>query len=288
MEITQRKRISLKRLVTNGPALVGALLVLLAVTATLFAPQLAPFDPGKTVLTLRLDPPVWDPASKAGYWLGADAVGRDMLSRIIFGSRVSLLVGLTATAISLAVGVTLGLLSGYFGGWPDSLIMRIADVQLAFPFILLALVIMAIFGSGLDKLVLVLGFSGWVSYARLVRSQVLTVRELDYVQAARSLGARDLTIVVRHVLPNVASSVIVLSTLQVATNILLEAGLTFLGLGVDPTVPSWGGMLADARTYITTAWWVATFPGLAIMLTVLGVNLLGDWLRDELDPQLRV
>jgi peptide/nickel transport system permease protein len=198
------------------------------------------------------------------------------------------MIGIASTAISMLLGVTLGLLSGYFGGWIESIVMRVADVQLAFPFILLALVIMAIFGGGLTKLILILGLTGWVSYARLVRSQVLSVRELDYVQAARSLGAKDRGIIFRHILPNVISSVIVLSTLQVATNILTEAGLTFLGLGVDPSIPSWGGMLADGRNYITNAWWVATFPGFAIMLTVLGVNLLGDWLRDELDPQLRV
>jgi len=286
--MTERKRISWKRLVTNAPALIGALLIFLAVMSALFAPALAPHDPSTAELRFRLDAPAWDETSKAHFLLGADAVGRDVLSRIIYGARISLTIGLAATAISLVVGVVLGLLSGYFGGWLDHLIMRIADLQLSFPFILLALIVMVIFGRGLEKLVLVLGLTGWVSYARLVRSQVLTVRELDYVQAARSLGAADAAIIWRHVLPNVASSVIVLSTLQVATNILLEAGLTFLGLGIDPTIPSWGGMLADGRNYVTNAWWVATFPGVAIMLTVLGVNLLGDWLRDELDPQLRV
>jgi peptide/nickel transport system permease protein len=283
----ERKRISLKRLVTNVPALLGLILVLLVVLTAVLAPHLTAHDPITAQLKFRLDPPSWDPASKAHYLLGADAVGRDVLTRIIYGARISLTIGLTATAISAVLGVALGLASGYLGGWLDSLIMRIADIQLAFPFILLAMVIMAIFGGGLGKLILILGFTGWVSYARLVRSQVLTVRELDYVQAARSVGATDLQIIVRHVLPNVMSSVIVLSALQVATNILLEASLTFLGLGVDPSIPSWGGMLADARTYVTAAWWVATFPGVAIMLTVLGVNLLGDWLRDELDPQLR-
>lgn len=284
----ERSRISLKRLVTNVPVMIGLLLVLLAVTSALAAPKLAPHDPVTAQLKYRLDAPAWDHTSKAHYLLGADAVGRDVLSRIIYGSRISLTVGLTATAISLVVGVVLGLLSGYFGDWIDSLIMRLADLQLSFPFILLAMVIMAIFGGGLDRLVLLLGFTGWVSYARLVRGQVLTVRELDYVQAARATGATDVRIIFRHVLPNIVSSVIVLSTLQVGTNILLEAGLTFLGLGVDPSIPSWGGMLADGRNYVTNAWWVATFPGVAIMLTVLGVNLLGDWLRDELDPQMRV
>lgn len=284
----KRRRITLKRLVTNVPALLGAVLVLLAVTAALFAPHLAPHSPSEAVLRLRLDPPVWDHASKAHYLLGADAVGRDVLSRVIYGARVSLFVGLAATALSLVIGVAAGLFSGYFGGWLDTMLMRLADVQLSFPFILLALLVMALFGGGLDKLVLVLGVTGWVSFARLVRSEVLTVRELDYIQAARAIGVSDWRIIFRHVLPNVTSSVIVLATLQVATNILLEAGLTFLGLGVDPTIPSWGGMLADGRNYITDAWWVATFPGLAIMFTVLGVNLLGDWLREELDPSLRI
>lgn len=284
----ERKRITFKRFITNGPAVLGALLFLVTVVAAILAPHLAPHDPSEAALKLRLDAPFWDPASKAHFLLGADAVGRDILSRIIYGARISLYVGLAATALSAVIGVVVGLVAGYFGGWVDQVLVGIADIQLSFPFILLALLVMIIFGGGLGKLVLVLGITGWVSFARLVRSEVLTVRELDYIQAARAIGASHGTIIFRHILPNVISSVIVLTTLQVATNILLEAGLTFLGLGVDPTIPSWGGMLADGRNYITNAWWVATFPGFAIMLTVLGINLLGDWLRDELDPSLRV
>jgi peptide/nickel transport system permease protein len=277
----------LRRFVRNPGALVGGVLVLMAVLFALASPWLAPFDPNAGSLTERLAAPSFT-GEAAGHILGADAVGRDLLSRIIYGARISLFVGIASVALSAVIGVTVGLVAGYFGGWVDDVLMRIADIKLAFPFILLAILVMAIFGTGLGKLILVLGVTGWVGFGRIVRGQVLTIKELEYVQAARSIGATHFRILGKHILPNVMSPIIVLSTLSIATNILLEAGLTFLGLGVDPSIPSWGGMLADGRIYISTAWWVATFPGVAIMLTVLGFNLLGDWLRDELDPNLRV
>jgi peptide/nickel transport system permease protein len=219
--------------------------------------------------------------------VGTDAIGRDILSRIIYGARVSLAVGLVSVAVSGASGTALGLVAGYYGGWWDELVMRLADLQLSFPFILFAIVVIAVLGPGLSRIILVLAVTQWASYARLVRSETLVVREADYIQAARALGVSDGRIVWRHVLPNALGAVSVLATLSVANNILLEAALTFLGLGVDPSVPSWGGMLADSRNYIQTAWWDSTFPGLAIMLTVMGFNLVGDWLRDRFSPEFR-
>ncbi|WP_274650614.1 ABC transporter permease [Paenibacillus humicola] len=282
---TKEWRRILSRFVRNPGALIGGILVLLTVICAVASPLLAPFDPLKGGLSERLAPPSF---GGGGHWLGADAVGRDLLSRIIYGARISLFVGIASVAISTVIGVAVGLVSGYFGGWIDDLLMRIGDIKLAFPFILLAILVMAVFGTGIGKLIFILGITGWVGFARVVRGQVLTIKELEYVQAARSVGGTHLRILRKHILPNVMSPVIVLITLNIATNILLEAGLTFLGLGVDPVIPSWGGMLSDGRMYVTTAWWVATFPGIAIMLTVLGFNLLGDWLRDELDPNLKV
>jgi peptide/nickel transport system permease protein len=278
-----------KRFIKNPWALTGMVLVLLTVVSALFAPWIAPNEPDQADLRSRLAAPSWmDESGKATNLLGADQVGRDLLSRIIYGARISLMVGILSVAISMVIGVILGLIAGFYGKWLDDFIMRTADVQLAFPFILFAIIIMAIFGPGLWKLIIVLGLSNWVGFARLVRGQVMSVKEMEYVQAARAIGGTDFRIIRKHVLPNVASSIIVLATLNVAVNILLEASLTFIGLGVDPSIPAWGSMLADGRNYVDTAWWVATFPGFAIMLTVLGFNLLGDWLRDELDPNLRI
>jgi peptide/nickel transport system permease protein len=278
-----------RRFVRNPWAMTGMILLLITVLAALFAPVIAPEEPDKADLRARLAPPSWlDETGKSTHLLGTDQVGRDLLSRIIYGARISLLVGVSSVLISMVIGVVLGLIAGFYGKWIDDVLMRLADVQLAFPFILFAIIIMTVFGGGLWKLIIVLGISNWVGFARLVRGQVMAVKEMEYVQAARAIGATNFRIIRRHVLPNVTSSIIVLATLNVAVNILLEASLTFIGLGVDPSIPAWGGMLADGRNYLETAWWVATFPGFAIMMTVLGFNLLGDWLRDELDPNLRV
>lgn len=219
--------------------------------------------------------------------LGTDQLGRDVASRILFGARVSMLVGILAVGISGTLGVTLGLVSGYLGGWAEVVIMRIADVQLAMPWILLAILIVAVVGAGLQNVILVLGVVGWVTYARIVRGSVMVLREKEFVEAARALGAGSGRIIIRHILPNVFSPIVVIATFNVASAIIGEAALSFLGLGVEPGIPTWGGMLADGRAYLASAWWLATFPGLAIMVSVLGINLLGDWARDVLDPRLR-
>jgi peptide/nickel transport system permease protein len=282
-------KVFFRRLLKNPVALLGVFLVLLTVISALAAPLIAPYDPGGASLTSRLDPPSWlDETGESTYLLGADQIGRDLLSRIIYGARISLMVGVIGVLLSMVIGVVVGLIAGFYGKWLDDIIMRLADVQLAFPFILFAIVVMSVLGGGIWKIILILGITYWVGFARLVRGQVMAIKEIEYIQAARAIGGTDFKIIVKHILPNVSSSILVLSTLYVAEFILLEASLTFLGLGVDPTIPSWGGMLADSRNYISSAWWVATFPGIAIMLTVLGFNLLGDWLRDELDPNLRV
>lgn len=266
--------------------LLGVMLVLMALVAALLAPQLAPFDPEFGDLRNRLMPPAWLADTPSPFLLGTDAVGRDLLSRIIYGARISLVVGMCSVVLSVFLGVIVGLVAGYFGGRVDYILMRIVDLQLSFPFILLAITVMAVLGPGLWKVIVLMAIAQWGQYARVVRSEVLVIKQMMFVEAARCIGTPTLMILRKHILPNVMNSVIVLATLNVANNILLEAGLTFLGLGVDPSTPSWGGMLAAAREYVTTAWWFATFPGLAIMLTVLGFNLLGDWLRDVLDPKL--
>ena len=268
-------------------ALAGALVFLAVVVAALAAPWLAPNDPFAIRIIQRLKPPGYVNGAGLTYWLGTDALGRDVLARVIYGARVSLLVGLSAAAIAGAIGLVAGLVAGYFGGLVDDAMMRLADIQLAFPTILLALTIMAVLGSGVDKLILVLGLTGWVAFGRIVRGQVLSLKTNEYVLAARALGEREWRILFQHVLPNVWSPVIVVASFTVASNIVAEASLSFLGIGVPPSVPSWGAMLADGRQYIGVADWTTIPPGLAISLTVLAINLLGDRLRDHLDPRLR-
>ncbi|MCM3489825.1 ABC transporter permease [Alkalihalophilus marmarensis] len=278
----------LKKIVKNPGALIGLILVTATVVCALFAPLIAPYSPSEANLGSRLmEPSFIDETGTSTYFLGGDQLGRDLLSRIIYGAQISLMVGVFGVLLAMTIGVIFGLLAGYVGKWLDDIIMRIADIQLAFPFILFAIIIMAVFGGGLWMIILVLGLTNWVGFARLIRSEVLSIKELDYIQAARAVGNTPFSVVTKHILPNVASSILVLSTMMVAEFILLEAALTFLGLGIDPSIPSWGGMLADSRNYISSAWWTATFPGVAIMLTVLGFNLLGDWLRDELDPNTK-
>lgn len=272
----------MRRALRDTGFVLGACIVLAVVAAAVFAPVVAPHEPTAAALRSRLAPPFTE-----AHLLGADAIGRDILSRIVFGARVSLIVGVASVAIAMVIGTLVGLVAGYFRGVIDAVLMRLADIQLSFPFILLAITVIAVIGPGLWKVVLVMALTQWVQYARIVRGQALSLREKEFVQAATGLGATHTRVMFQHVLLNALTPVTVLATLGVANNILLEAGLTFLGLGVDPTIPSWGGMLADGRNYIERAWWVATFPGLAITVTVLGFNLLGDWLRDRLDPRTR-
>ncbi len=263
-------------------AVAGALVVVAAIVLAAAAPALAPADPIKNALLERLSPPTWG----REHPLGTDTLGRDVASRLLHGARVSLVVGFSAVLLAGVVGVGLGLVSGWYRGWLDDLLMRVGDVQLAFPVLVLAVGVLAVLGASLLNLIVVLGVTGWITYARIVRGEVLTLRERDFVAAARALGASDAWIVSRHLLPNVLPPITVVATFSVARTIIAEASLSFLGLGIPAPEPSWGAMLDEGRNYITTGWWLALFPGLAILLLVLGINLVGDWLRDVLDPRL--
>jgi peptide/nickel transport system permease protein len=267
-----------------------ALTILFVVMASgLLAPIIAPHPARAGNLLDSKLPPAWLPEGEARFVLGTDELGRDILSRVMYGAQISLMVGFTAVALAGAVGVGVGLLAGYFRGPIDDVIMRVADIQLALPQILMAIAILAVLGPGLQNVIFTLAITNWVIYARVVRGEVLSVREKDYVLAARCIGVNHLPIMLRHILPNVFGSVIVIASFAVAGTILAEAALSFLGLSVGPDVPTWGGMVAAGRDQIITGkWWIYTFPGLTIMLTVLGINLIGDWLRDYLDPRLKV
>ena len=278
----------LGRLARRRTALFGLVVVALVFVAALGAPWLSAWDPIEQDITNRLKPPGSPDPSGRMHVLGTDHLGRDLLARVIFGARPALLVGVAAVAISGIIGMIVGLVSGYFGGRTDDVFMRLADIQLAFPFILLAIAVIGVLGPSLPVIIIVIGVSSWVVYARVVRGAVLSLREREFVQAAQALGSRDGRILVRHILPNAFTPWLVVATLDMARVIVIESALSFLGLGVQPPTPTWGGMLADGRVYISTAWWLATFPGLAILVTVLGINLFGDGLRDTLDPRLKV
>lgn len=258
----------------------GAALTSVLTLLVLFSGILFPGGGTEVNLLARLSEPFQNWANP----LGTDPLGRDILARIVHGGRISLTVGLLSALGSVVVGTVIGLYAGYYRGFLDSFVMRFADVQLALPFILLAITVIAIVGPGIDRIIILMIVSQWVQYARLVRGSVLSLRQREFVQAAVSYGLPNWKIIFSHILPNAMGPLIILLTLNVANNILLESSLTFLGLGADPQTPSWGGMLSEGRSYIQTAWWITVFPGIAIMLTVLGLNLLGDWLRDELDP----
>ena len=264
-----------------------ALLTFLLVIPALFASQVAPYDPLKGSLSKRLKPPAWQEGGTIEYPLGTDKLGRDMLSRIIYGARVSLMVSLVAIFVGGVIGTALGIISGYFGGWVDALLMRLVDISLSLPTILLALVLVAAVGPSFGTVITILMIFLWARYARLVRGETLAIKERDFIARARVAGASHIRIMVRYIFPNVVNSLVVLATLQVGYVILLESTLSFLGAGLPRPTPAWGLMIADGRELIVTAWWVSMFPGLAIMLTVLSLNLLGDWLRDHLDPKLR-
>jgi peptide/nickel transport system permease protein len=261
--------------------------VLLVAVVAAAAPLIAPHDPVRQSLRARLAAPTLSGADGKAHPLGTDHLGRDVLSRVIFGARVSLIVGFAAVVVGGIVGAALGLLAGFRRGWTDTAIMTLADAQLAFPFILLAIGIIAVLGPSFPTLILVVGLSGWVSYARIIRAQVLVLRSREFVDAIHGLGGSVARIVARHILPNVVSSLVVIATLELARAIVLEATLSFLGLGIQPPTPSWGGMVYEGREYLDSAWWISTAPGLILMTTSLVVSRTGDWLRDLLDPTLR-
>lgn len=275
-----------RRLGRDGPALAGLAVILATSLVAMAAPALAPTDPVRNDLLARLTPPMWVAGGDRAHPLGTDTLGRDVLSRLLYGARVSILVGLAAVGMAGAVGVVLGLVAGYYRGWLDDALMRLGDIHLAFPVLLLGVALLSVLGASLANLILVLAISGWVTYARIVRGETLSLTEREFVAAARALGAGDRHVLWRHILPNVWPPIIVVATFSVARMIIAEASLSFLGLGIPPPAPSWGAMLDEGRNYITTGWWLALFPGVAILVLVLGINLVGDWLRDLLDPRL--
>ena len=289
---TSYRRKELRRafesMVTSRWALVGMLILLIVTFVAVFGPQLAPFDPNRQNIMMRLLEPGEAGAGDLTYWLGSDQLGRDVLSRLLYGARVSLLVGVAAIAVGGTLGTVAGLVSGYFGGWIDDVIMRLGDIQLAFPFILLAIMFLVVLGPGLVNIILVLGIGQWITYARIARAQTLSLREKEYVEAARAMGDSTFSILFRTILPNIVAPLTVIASFNVAGVILSEAALSFLGLGVPPDVPTWGSMLSESRDHLlSNKWWMAVFPGLAIVFTVLAFNIISDWLRDFLDPRLK-
>jgi len=282
--ISRPFQLSWLRPLLNVKVLAGGTIVLTLVVVGVFAPVLAPYDPNAQQLRAMVQPPQW---FGGDHFLGTDNLGRDILSRILYGARVSLLIALAVVVISGFVGVSLGAISGYFGRKVDFTIQKLVEVVWAFPPLLLAIAIMAFLGQGLFNLILALVAQRWIQYCRVVRGQTLSLRNRDFVTATQALGASDSRIIWRHIIPNIIQTSLVIGTFAMASAIISEASLSFLGLGVPPEIPTWGTMLADARIYISTAWWLALFPGLCIFLTVLGINLLGDALRDLLDPRLK-
>lgn len=278
----------LRRLARRRTALFGLCVVALVLVTALAAPLVSPFDPIEQNISERLKAPGSRDIAGRLHVLGSDHLGRDLLARILYGARPALMVGFAAVLISGVLGMAAGLIAGYFGGRVDDVLMRLADIQLAFPFILLAIAVIGVLGPSLPTIIAVIGVSSWVVYARVVRGTVLSLTEREFVQAALALGSGDRRVVLHHILPNAFTPWLVVATLDMARVIVIESALSFLGLGVQPPTPTWGGMLADGRVYISTAWWLATFPGLAILVTVLGINLFGDGLRDTLDPRLNV
>lgn len=283
------RRFRIVRILWAGRVNRIALLILAIAILACFVPlSWLPHDPTKGSLTLRFQPPAWVEGGDWSYPLGTDALGRDILSRLVYGSRYTLLITFLSVPIAAFVGTLLGVISGYHGGRLDAVIMRIVDIQLAFPTILLLIAIIGSFGSSLWILVSVLALAGWVRYTRVVRGSVLSVREREFVEASRTSGAGNSRILIRHVLPNVLSPLVVLISFEFARTLLLESTLSFLGVGIQPPHASWGSMIADGRNYLVDAWWVSLMPGVAIVLTVVAFNFLGDGLRDALDPQSRI
>ncbi len=271
-----------RKLSRSWTGMLGFSLIILLLLLSVFGGLIAPFDPMDAPLRERLLPPLTD-----GHILGTDQLGRDILSRIIAGTKVSVIIGLATALLAGLIGTVVGVIAGYFRGWIDVVLMRIVDVQLSFPFILLVLVISAVLGAGLTNIVISLALAGWVVFARVIRSEVLAIREKEFITAAIATGVPKFEILFRHILPNIFTPIIILVSLQMGTYIIAEASVSFLGFGVQPPTPAWGNMLNEGKDYIFSSWWLITFPGIAIIITTLGVNLFGDWLRDTLDPELK-
>lgn len=283
----EMRRAGRSMVAAKWPLLALSILFVVLVVA-IFGPWLSPLDPNRQNIMMRLAGPMAPGPNGATFVMGSDALGRDVFSRLLYGARVSLMVGISAILVGGTIGTVAGLLSGYFGGWIDDVIMRLGDIQLAFPFILLAIMFLVVLGPGLLNLILVLGIGQWVTYARIVRAQTLSLREKEFVEAARAMGDSTTSIMFRTILPNIVAPLTVIASFNVASVILAEASLSFLGLGVPPETPTWGSMLAQSRDQlIANKWWLAVFPGMAIVVTVLSFNIIGDWLRDLLDPRLK-
>ena len=269
------------------PPIIPVAIILVFVLVAVLAPWLSPSDPYEQSLRLRHRPPVWEERGSWAHPLGTDRLGRDLLSRIVYGARVSLAAGVVTVLLASAVGAAVGLVAGYYGGRVDALLMRVTDATLSFPIILLALILAVTVGPSFANVVLAIAVILWARYARVIRGQVLTIMQLDFIAQARIAGAGAWRVITRHLLPNTLNTLVVLVTLQIGYVIIVEASLSFLGAGIPPPTPAWGGMIAEGRDVVTSAWWVSLFPGLAILLVVLAFNLFGDWLRDWLDPRLR-
>jgi len=263
--------------------------LLIIVNVAIFASKIVPHDPNRNNIIERVAPPLTtDKDGNIKYLIGSDALGRDAFSRLVYGAQVSLTVGFAAVFIGGLIGISLGVYAGFYGRWIDDIVMRLADIQLAFPFILLAILFLVVLGEGLVNLILVLGIGQWVTYARIARAQTIAQKQKEYIEAAKALGVSDFSIMFQSILPNIFAPLIVIASFNVASVILAEAALSFLGLGVPPQVPTWGSMLAESRDHIfARRWWLPFFPGMAILLTVLAFNIIGDWLRDYLDPRLK-
>ena len=276
-------------LIKNKWALISIIWLFIIIIIAIFASELAPFDPNKNNIMERVAPPLTlDKQGNMKYFIGSDALGRDSFSRLIFGAQVSLIVGFSAVLVGGILGTALGVYAGFYGKWIDDIIMRLADIQLAFPFILLAILFLVVLGEGLINLIIVLGIGQWVTYARIARAQTISQKEKEYVEAAKALGESNFSIMFGSILPNIFAPLIVIASFNVASVILAEAALSFLGLGVPPQIPTWGAMLAESRDHIfAKRWWMPFFPGMAILITVLAFNIVGDWLRDYLDPRLK-
>ena len=278
----------MRRLRLGPRGSIGFLLVGIVLAMAIFGPLLAPTEPQAQQISQRLRPPFWDENGSSEHLLGTDALGRDLLTRLLYGARISLVISISAAAIAAVIGVTVGLLAGFYSGWLDEVVMRVVEIQLAFPYLLLAIAIMTMLEPSIRNVVLVLALSGWVMHARLVRGITLSLSQKEFVVSARALGCSDLRLIVRHILPNLVAVTTVVLTLQVAQFVIAESALSFLGLGIRPPRPSWGSIMNEGRQYLALAWWIETFPGVAILIATTGIGLVGDWVRDVLDPKLKV